>query len=1048
VGMSAKWAEKLAVLVEQTDVLLDQAYNVKQTLLSGQGAPAFLADKRWKSTTERLIKRFPEAPIDINDADNALILEHAHELIAELAPYVDCFAAVEEVGREIVALLGEILSHSIDLKWGTNSGLVAGFLTLLTRYAQLNILASGVGEETVGAMDLKTFRRSCRVILAAHAKARESLGEYEDRFSATAAYLRDLVEQGHGDVIIFLQEKLQPALRQKLGPCLMTLVDALHDGIDWDGHQSIRPAGGAATPFEQAKKSALEETPSQQLFSVQAMLQGDVMTKVPTVQQSQRLECVATSATMVQWVVYAFLVCPDELASRPHFELFRTCLHQGTALSVYRDEYLDIHERLKAVDKLHRLDKQWQDLTKDKKYLSDTKHHSRDKAAGWHRHRRTALVLEMGPMVDFFLDMPTLTGPKAELLMSVLRRSRDEITWYFRNLTVPDSKDWPPKHWTEVLKKTPEERRDWELHHVSDLIYWHGRISKLLLDNRRTIAAYWSGMMQQVYSAEIAVLLASEEVGAVAKDLRIKQILDSNLATLAGCTADTDFSPLRLNWERTVAFWSSKQSTGCNINHPAAVAVYSKMNRIAEQSKFVDSMGSLLDETSLEGLFWFRRVYRDLYRVCLDFRRPVASIRHSVAFVQHISSFANCVPPHFAAEREGVGAECAEMSQRMLQSVAETAQILVDHINKEANVLYDEVSAENAVQGERTGDRAEMRSHSLARVGSLQQQLSLLGAAVAEAPRITIHDRTFYPREFLRMRLATAVRQQLWDSSWFDTSFERMQRPTVIKEELLRYARALSTLEEVVGIDVSEMLRAVLTSVSYTPELSKLFPSDERQQFCVRYLRPPAEGELSSLPLCIAKWMVNLLGKVGTNGSIQYSDFFAGLVSGPLIDGDREPDPRDFRAEEFCEIGELEAICTLVGPYGVQVIEHELLHFIKTQAIKLAAWMAARELPLDMFARAWETEAQAQQFAEQLHAEADEFVTAGVNVGLALCLRRQLHAALKHTVASGNGQLLQCVEMSHMFASNGLRLNAAVRSAPELQVSFVFVNLLDIFVCC
>ena len=42
-------------------------------------------------------------------------------------------------------------------------------------------------------------------------------------------------------------------------------------------------------------------------------------------------------------------------------------------------------------------------------------------------------------------------------------------------------------------------------------------------------------------------------------------------------------------------------------------------------------------------------------------------------------------------------------------------------------------------------------------------------------------------------------------------------------------------LEEFVGIDVSEMLRAVLTSIIFDPETSKIFPEDERQQFSVRH---------------------------------------------------------------------------------------------------------------------------------------------------------------------------------------------------------------------
>jgi len=41
---------------------------------------------------------------------------------------------------------------------------------------------------------------------------------------------------------------------------------------------------------------------------------------------------------------------------------------------VYRDEWLDIHERLKIVDKNYRLDRQWAELTKEKKFGRVHKH--------------------------------------------------------------------------------------------------------------------------------------------------------------------------------------------------------------------------------------------------------------------------------------------------------------------------------------------------------------------------------------------------------------------------------------------------------------------------------------------------------------------------------------------------------------------------------------------------------------------------------------------------------------------------------------------------
>merc|ERR1711939_1032526 len=167
----------------------------------------------------------------------------------------------------------------------------------------------------------------------------------------------------------------------------------------------------------------------------------------------------------------------------------------------------------------------------------------------------------------------------------------------------------------------------------------------------------------------------------------------------------------------------------------------------------------------------------------------------------------------------------------------------------------------------------------------------------------------------------------------------------------------------------------------------------------------------------------------------QYSAFFAGLVSGKLI-GDKEPPQQNqFRAEEFCDINEFEAIASLVGPYGVKVIDHELLGFISSNVAQIDEWMKVNELQLDIFSGTWETEQQADQIMDALRGQADPLIVAGVNVGVALAVRRQLHTALKNVLTNTNDQLAQCVEMSALFASNGLRHNAAVSNFPETEAT-------------
>ena len=75
---------------------------------------------------------------------------------------------------------------------------------------------------------------------------------------------------------------------------------------------------------------------------------------------------------------------------------------------------------------------------------------------------------------------------------------------------------------------------------------------------------------------------------------------------------------------------------------------------------------------------------------------------------------------------------------------------------------------------------------------------------------------------------------------------------------------------------------------------------------------------------------------------------------------------------------------------------------------------------------------------DALRGQADPLIVAGVNVGVALAVRRQLHTALKNVLTNTNDQLAQCVEMSALFASNGLRHNAGVYGTASQPASPAF----------
>ena len=81
------------------------------------------------------------------------------------------------------------------------------------------------------------------------------------------------------------------------------------------------------------------------------------------------------------------------------------------------------------------------------------------------------------------------------------------------------------------------------------------------------------------------------------------------------------------------------------------------------------------------------------------------------------------------------------------------------------------------------------------------------------------------------------------------------------------------------------------------------------------------------------------------------------------------------------------------------------------------------------------TEFLAKRAMAEVAQNADMLITTGVNVGVALAVRQQLHEALRSTLAASNDQLVQCIKMTALFASNGQRHNAAMAELPEVQAA-------------
>ncbi|CAD6270767.1 unnamed protein product [Miscanthus lutarioriparius] len=185
-----------------------------------------------------------------------------------------------------------------------------------------------------------------------------------------------------------------------------------------------------------------------------------------------RAQDLANVTSYREWVLLGYLVCPDELLRVTSIDVAMVVLKENLILPLFRDEYILLHENYqlyvlpkvlesKRMAKSGRTKQKEADLEYNvakqvERMLTEVHEQALVSCDAMHRERRILLKQEIGRMVLFFTDQPSLLAPNIQMVFSALALSQCEVIWYFQHVGVAASKS------TRV--KTVDIRlcKDWE----------------------------------------------------------------------------------------------------------------------------------------------------------------------------------------------------------------------------------------------------------------------------------------------------------------------------------------------------------------------------------------------------------------------------------------------------------------------------------------------------------------------------------------------------------------------------------------------------------
>ncbi|GAM26866.1 hypothetical protein SAMD00019534_100410 [Acytostelium subglobosum LB1] len=935
--------DKLRVLTENGEQLLTRLHTSRYVLQSAKTRPLFLNDEKIGRAIKNLMGKFPDFP-ELDKVQGAeLLTTRAKQYIEDLEPHYEALVDACDWKEAAFQLLQEIAGHTVALRFTSSIQLASIFIELVVIYTKLHIMLSNINDR--------------RVVMAVYARLIQ--------------HQRSQVEPNYARVVRWLIEYSDTPVKR-----IQDEFRVLNDTIG-------------------TVLASLEPTYAKRRFITQLRRDGalNLILKPEDIArpiQDQYRTDMLYASRIHQWILYGHLVAPGTLSTPNSIELVKFALSEGYNLPVYKEISFAVHNEYSALFKSYK--SKTIQLQKQKKVIAEAAQAAAQESQRKHHERRIYLRQELEAMWNLFRDKPCLLAPKINVLLAALSLAKEEVFWYFRHL---DSV--PP----EKVKKFHNKQNDIRDRRISALLYYSYHLVNLVKANRKIIQSYYIEYIAGADTLGIAKVAGTPQLTQVLSP-QANELLASIVGELGGVSLDAFNRGTEFNFQSWRDRWCSLEyllfNSSCQLKESESSQLTSRLNLIYIHSLNVDQLDQMLEHyANMSGLWSFKDAVTAAFDVAVADSLDQPS--QSMIYLRLLSQFPlEVATPYYPEEKEQIGKECVELASNYLAKIS--SRIVNALSNAVANqyqsneAQLSDVNAAYSMLQKRKEWKApkdfvppvEPGSESIHRARVNLEQLRQteknafqLCNALNEFIDVVVYDHVFVPREFLRERLGATLKTYMRHSlaPTVPTDPSTINRPSIIERQLKVFLGVLVMVENYLDIDIGDLIRQTLLTEFYAKALGTCGRIDWFPQGDIEY----AEAAMHSFTNYYFDFIVKRSSQLG----IVYSPGRLGFLSRAGL---------PLKAEDHCDFVEIRAFTNMVGPYGVKLVERELLRHVLTQATALKDLLTSNLAALEEYSGNYYKPKGIDTLKRFKQADLDNFISRSMSIGNALNLREMMREAV------------------------------------------------------
>ncbi|KAL8508508.1 hypothetical protein ACS0TY_018943 [Phlomoides rotata] len=660
-----------------------------------------------------------------------------------------------------------------------------------------------------------------------------------------------------------------------------------------------------------------------------------------------RAQDLANVTSYREWVLFGYLVCPDELLRVTSIDIALVVLKENLVITLFRDDYILLHEdyqlyvlprilESKKMAKSGRTKQKEADLEYSvakqvEKMISEVHEQALYSCDAIHQERRILLKQEIGRMVLFFTDQPSLLAPNIQMVFSALAFAQSEVLWYFQHVGIPSARSKTAR--VVAVEIDPNDPT------IGFLLDGMDRLCCLV---RKYIAAIRGYALSYLSSCAGRIRFLLGTPGMVALDLdatlkglfqRIVQHLE-NIPKPQGeniSAITCDLSELRKDWLSILMIVTSARSS-INIRHLEKATVstgkeglLSEGNAAYNWSRCVDELETQLSKFGgLKKLYFYHQHLTTVFRNTMF--GPEGRPQHCCAWLGVASSFPECASPIVPEEATKIGRDAVLYVESLIESIMGGLEGLINILDSdggfgslEMQLLPDQ--AANLMNLTSRLSIPSMKSpkasygfhlpgyesypennSSIKMLEAAMQRLTNLCSVLNDMEPICVLNHVFVLREYMRECILGNFKRRLLTVLKTDSD---LQRPSVLESLIRRHTSIVHLAEQHVSMDLTQGIREILLAETYSGPVSSL-----------QLFEKPAEQQTGSATEAVCNWYIENIVKDVSGAGIIFAPLHRCFKSTRPVGG--------YFAESVTDLRELKAFVRTFGSYGVDRLDRML----------------------------------------------------------------------------------------------------------------------------